>query len=104
LLEQRQSQRPRRFSEGRISYGGRYRLRCLVVNISKLGARLALKSVTTSLPAEFLLSISEKGRETSYWARTKWRQGNTLGVDFTEPPAVGEPLLGVSRGRGSYRA
>jgi PilZ domain len=103
MSERRQSSRQRRSLEGRIGYDGRFRLRCLVLNISPGGAKLSLKA-SSQVPAEFFFSISGTNFERVYWASTKWRRGNVLGVAFGEAPASGEPLLGIRRGHGSYRA
>jgi hypothetical protein len=103
MLERRKSSRQARSMEGRIGYAGKYRLRCLILNISSNGAKLALKS-PANLPAEFILSISRQDAQREYWARTTWRRGNVLGVTFTEPPTGSTPLYGVRRGHGAYQA
>ena len=101
--EQRKSLRHARPLEGRIGYAGKYRLRCLILNISGRGAKLALKRAA-ELPAEFILSISRQGQATDYCARTIWRRGNMIGVTFSKPPAGSALILGIRRGRGAYQA
>jgi hypothetical protein len=101
--EPRKLPRQARPLEGRIGYAGKYRLRCLILNISGSGAKLSLKR-QSNLPVEFFLSISRRGEHTEYWARTIWRRGNTIGVIFSEPPAGSAPMYGLRRGRGAYQA
>jgi hypothetical protein len=103
MAERRQSARHPRSVEGRIGYAGRYRLRCLILNLSRDGAKIALKRAT-DIPAEFFLNIPSENPKIGYWVRKKWRRGNMLGVSFTESPPATEPLPGLSRGRGDYRA
>lgn len=102
MPEQRRSPRGSRPLEGRIGYAGKYRLRCIVLNVSRSGAKLALKS-STELPIEFFLSISRGDAQGNYWVRVKWRRSNTLGVAFLEPSTQSDPVYGLSRGRGVYR-
>jgi hypothetical protein len=103
MPERRASPRQARSLEGRIGYAGKYRLRCLILNMSPDGAKLALKS-PANLPAEFFLSISRKGDQCHYWARTKWRRGTMLGVAFAAMPSEMAPSYGLRRGRGTYKA
>lgn len=98
MPERRKSSRQLRSMEARIGYAGKYRLRCLVLNISPDGAKLALNS-PANLPSEFILSISGRGSQREYLASTRWRRGNVLGVALTEPPEGVIPLYGVRRGR-----
>lgn len=88
--------------QGRIGYAGKYRLRCVILNISPDGAALALKSAA-ELPAEFILSISGRDTEREYWSRTIWRWGNVLGVSLTEPPAGSIPRYGIRHGPRAYK-
>lgn len=94
MLEKRNSRCQARSMEARIGYDGKFRLRCLILNISPDGAKLSLKAAA-ELPAEFVLSTSN----TEYWARTTWRKSNVLGVSFTEPPVGTIPAYGVRQGR-----
>ena len=103
MPERRQSLRKARSREGRIGYAGKYRLQCLILNMSPTGAKLVLKS-SAELPAEFFLSISRKGEENHYWAQTKWRRGTVLGVTFSVMPPGTAPLYGVRRAHGAYKA
>jgi hypothetical protein len=100
MLERRKSPRQVRSLEGRIGYAGKYRLRCVILNISSTGAKLALKA-PADLPAEFILSISRQDHQREYWARATWRRGKVFGVVFTDPPTGSAPLYGV-RGRTTY--
>lgn len=103
MPERRKSARHAGSLEARIGYAGKYRLRCLVLNISRNGAKLALKS-PADLPAEFSLSISTESAQSPYWVRKKWRRGTVLGVTFIEMPPGKTPIYGVRRGRGAYKA
>ncbi len=103
MPERRKSPRRTGSLEGRIGYAGKYRLRCLILNISPEGAKLALNSAA-ELPAEFILSLSTRDGQQDYWARTAWRRGNVLGVAFTQPHDGSIPVYGVKRGRGPYQA
>jgi hypothetical protein len=102
MVERRQSARHPRSLEGRIGYAGKYRLRCLILDISRDGAKISLKR-PADIPEEFFLNISGEG-QAACWVRKKWRRGNVLGVTFTQSPAAKELLPGLSRGRGNYRA
>lgn len=102
MPERRKSPRQAHSVDARIGYGGKYRLRCLILNISPEGAKLSLKSAA-ELPAEFVVSFSRQGAQKNYWARTTWRRGNVLGVTLTEPHADSIPLLGVRHSGGPYQ-
>ena len=47
--------------EGTIGFAGRYRLKCMVQNLSETGAKLAFHTVTDA-PAEFTLNVSLAGQ------------------------------------------
>ena len=67
---------------GRIAYDHGAKLReCVVRDISKDGARLALPNVRT-LPSEFELLILTTGE--IFQAVAKWRRGREIGVYFVE--------------------
>ena len=97
MPERRQNPRQPIFAAGKIGFGGRkFRVSCLVQNISDRGAKLVL-SAKTELPAEFSLRVSERMSndrmrirwqratldvEKEYAVRTRWRRGNVVGVEF----------------------
>jgi hypothetical protein len=97
MLERRGEPRLAIFASGKIGFGGRkFRVTCLVQNISNAGAKLVLYACT-DLPAEFLLRVSEKMSDDrmrikwqrasldlarEYAVRTRWRKSNALGVEF----------------------
>lgn len=101
--EQRRLLRHLASLEGRIGYDGKYRLRCLILNISRDGAKLALKA-PFDLPAEFFLTVSRRGEQIQYWARIKWRRGLVLGVTLARAQDAIAPDYGLSRGRAAYKA
>lgn len=103
MLERRESAREACSLEGRVGYAGRYRLRCLILNVSRGGAKLVLKA-SVNLPREFFLTISREDASCDYRARVMWRKGNTFGVAFAAAAAATSPLLGLRRGRESYKA
>jgi hypothetical protein len=103
MPERRTSPRQARSLEGRIGYAGKYRLRCLILNISGQGAKLALER-RADLPAEFLLTISKQGAQRDYWVRTTWQRGTVLGVTLTAMPPGSAPTRGIRRRRGVYQA
>jgi hypothetical protein len=59
MVERRITERLPASLEARIAFGGRYRLRCMVLNISETGAKLVLDK-SADVPAQFILSISCK--------------------------------------------
>jgi hypothetical protein len=61
--------------------GTRPAIDCLVVEISKVGARL-MEPLRHELPAFFTLKLRGSGQ--SIPARTKWRCGSIVGVHFQE--------------------
>lgn len=75
------------FVEGTISFAGRFRLRCLVQNISETGAKLAFKAATDP-PSEFTLNVFLRGREAQYLARPRWRRHRFVGAEFVRPPMM----------------
>ena len=85
--ERRKTQRWPIFLEGTIGFAGRYRLKCMVQNLSETGAKLAFHKVTDA-PAEFTLNVSLAGEETHYLARRRWRRHRLIGVKFVRPPVA----------------
>jgi hypothetical protein len=97
MHERRREPRLPMFASGKIGFGGRkFRVSCLVQNISNAGAKLVLHA-STDLPAEFSLRVSEKmsddrmrikwqraslDLEKEFVVQTRWRKGNAIGVEF----------------------
>jgi PilZ domain-containing protein len=99
MLVQERRKEPRfpLFAPGRIGFGGRkFRVTCLVQNISSSGAKLVLRP-RTDLPSEFHLSICEEmiedemrmrshraplDLEREYLVQVRWRKRDALGVEF----------------------
>jgi hypothetical protein len=99
MLVQERRKEPRFpiFASGRIGFGGRkFRVACLVQNVSSSGAKLVLRA-RTDLPFEFRLSICEKmiedemrmrcqraslDLEKEYLVQVRWRKRDALGVEF----------------------
>jgi len=52
---------------------------CLIRNISRIGAKLALSS-SVSLPEEFDIDVPQKGKV--YRARLCWREADAAGIEF----------------------
>jgi len=85
--ERRKTQRRPVFVEGTITFAGRYRLKCLVQNLSEGCAKLAFNTVTNVL-AKFALNIVLGGRTAQYLASTIWRNRRSVGVEFVRPPMM----------------
>jgi len=85
IPERRKTQRRPIFLEGTISFAGRYRLKCMVQNLSETGAKLAFHKVTDA-PAEFTLNVSLADKEAQYLACPRWRRGRLVGAEFARPP------------------
>jgi hypothetical protein len=79
--ERRKLRRRRMFVDAKIGFASRFRLTCLVHNISDAGAKLVLR-VDAEVPPEFLLRYHGK----QVLARLRWRSGNVIGVEFASPP------------------
>jgi hypothetical protein len=79
--ERRRTHRRPVFVEGTISFAGRYRLKCVVQNISQTGAKLAFHKVTDA-PAEFALNVFLAGKETQYLTRRRWPRHRLVGVSL----------------------
>jgi hypothetical protein len=91
MLEPRKARRRRLSLEARIGFAGKYRLRCLVVNLSSEGAKLTFTHAV-DVPDEFLLSISQNGGITTHAAVVSWRARRSLGVTFTGSAKSLEPI------------
>jgi len=85
--ERRKTERWPIFVEGTISFAGRFRLKCLVQNLSATGAKLAFR-MATDAPSEFYLNVLLSGKETRCLGRTRWRRHHLVGVEFVEAECV----------------
>jgi hypothetical protein len=73
MHERRKAPRRPAFWDAKIGFNGRrFRVNCMVQNISAGGARLALRQAV-DLPPEFSLTIACKQERLEYGVRTKWR-------------------------------
>ena len=82
MLERRKEQRWPAFLDGKMGFSQRrFRLSCLVQNISDLGAKLVLRNAA-DLPAKFDVSIPRM--QTVYVVQTRWRLGNSVGVEIKQ--------------------
>ena len=82
MSDKRKDRREATTWPGRIAYNRGAQLReCIVRDISKDGARLALANVR-ALPSEFELLILTTGE--IFQAVAKWRRGREIGVYFVE--------------------
>lgn len=91
MQETRISRRRAAFIDARIGFNGKFRLRCLVQNLSETGAKLVLK-VGADVPAEFVLSVPTNG-EVQRGAYIRWRNHNSIGVEFTSPPMTSAEII-----------
>jgi hypothetical protein len=92
--ERREVQRVPAFVGAIIGFSGRYRLRCLVQNLSKAGAKLVLEKSAT-VPDTFTLKLSRGGVRVGYQAQVKWRSRTGMGVEFATPSVIEtQPLHG----------
>jgi hypothetical protein len=104
MIERRTEERMHASLPARLAFGGRYRVRGVVLNISGVGARLALDK-SGDVPAEFVLSVCYKRQERHYRAEVRWRKREALGLGLKPLPATeGEWLQGLARTRHSEDA
>jgi hypothetical protein len=104
MIERRTDQRLQASLPARVAFGGRYRLRGVVLNISKAGAKLALEK-PTDVPAEFVLSICYRSQERHYSAEVQWRRRDVVGVGIRPLSAADSAWLrGLARARRSEDA
>lgn len=86
-IEQRKEMRQRTFLKGRIIFNnGSSTMDCLVRDLSRFGARLALTE-TKTLPEVFELYIPQK--DATYRSTLRWRRDDGVGVTFNETGEVG---------------
>lgn len=97
--EQRREARQKTFLKGRILFNnGASTMDCLVRDLSRFGARLALTE-TKALPECFDLHIPQK--DATYRSTLRWRREDGVGVTFSEN---GEAAGSVSGGPDSSLA
>jgi hypothetical protein len=100
-MERRTDTRLRASLPARLAFGGRYRLRGVVLNISGSGAKLALDK-SGELPAEFVLSVCFKRQERHFKAAVRWRRRETIGLGLSPLSGRDEEWLhGLARPRHS---
>ena len=91
MQERRKEPRRPAFWDAKIGFNGRrFRVNCMVQNISAGGARLALRQAA-DLPPELSLTIACKQERLEYGARTKWRILCTAGVEIVRRPQLRSP-------------
>jgi hypothetical protein len=91
MQERRKEPRRPAFWDAKIGFNGRrFRVNCVVQNISAGGARLALRQAA-DLPPELSLTIACKQERLEYGARTKWRILCTAGVEIVRRPQLRSP-------------
>jgi hypothetical protein len=95
VLDRRRSYRRSVFIDARIAFGGRFRLRCLVQNLSDAGAKTTLKT-HADIPKQFVLAIRHTRGEACQGVHVKWARLNCIGVEFSSEPLPVEPLPGLS--------
>jgi hypothetical protein len=86
MQERRREPRRHAFWDAKIGFGGRrFRVSCMVQNISYGGARLALRHAA-DLPEEFTLTIPRRQKQLEYRVRTRWRIHRSIGVEIIRSP------------------
>ncbi len=104
MVERRAGKRLQASLTARVAFGGRYRLRGVVLNISRAGAKIALEK-PADVPSEFLVSVCYKSEERQYEAKVQWRKREVVGVKLRPLPATEDAgLLGLARARRSEDA
>ena len=85
MSDQRKSVRGRSYLGGTMMFNHGYStMDCLVLNLSRSGAKLTFTN-TVTVPGEFDLTIEQKGG--SRKARMIWRRQDEVGVKFIEDDA-----------------
>ena len=88
MEERRKEPRRPAFWDAKIGFNGRrFRVNCMVQNISAGGARLALRQAV-DLPGEFTLTIACKQERLEYGVRTRWRMRRNVGVEIVCGPVL----------------
>jgi len=87
------------FAAGRVGFQGKYRLHCVVHNISEGGAKLVFLN-TVGLPSTIIVRIGLRGVEEQYLARVRWQNKSSVGIEFMpEVPMELKNLEGVATAR-----
>jgi hypothetical protein len=96
MLERRKASRRTVFLDAGVGFRAKFRLRCLIHNVSERGAKLVfLKG--TDVPDEFCLRISKGGIQIAYTVSVRWRRGRAIGVEFDHPlDSLLVPKLGLA--------
>jgi len=81
------------FLEGLVLREGKLKLRCVVLEISNFGARLAVED-PTELPELFTLAFTERGVPRRH-CRIDWRNDTQVGVTFDSQKAKPELTPGA---------
>ena len=82
--DKRDIRRQRVLKSGKIIFAdGNSVVDCVIRNLSVAGARLEVPT-TVGLPNEFTLLDAHSGR--TYAAKVIWRRGESMGVEFSDPP------------------
>ena len=69
---------------------------CILSNFSNTGAKIT-KVVPATIPDEFMLSITPRGRKRA--CRVRWRYGESIGIEFTDRGESPAEELGASNVR-----
>jgi hypothetical protein len=94
LAERRCEVRERTLMAGRIIYNqGKSILDCQIRNFSEHGAKISV-ATAAKLPNKFKLDIPSRGR--CYLADVRWRDRDSMGVQFCEPAAPPRPQSGLA--------
>jgi hypothetical protein len=84
MVEKRIIRRQRVLKSGKIIFAdGNSVVDCVIRNLAVTGARLDVPT-TVGLPQEFTLLDVHAGRH--YAAKVVWRRGESMGVEFSDPP------------------
>lgn len=85
VIERRKAERVKSLLKAKIVFNNRMTsIDCIIKNISNSGARVSIDN-TVSIANEFDLEIPLKGK--SYRAFMKWRDRDSMGVEFIDGPA-----------------
>jgi hypothetical protein len=88
MQERRKEPRRPAFWDAKIGFNRRrFRVNCMVQNISPGGARLVLRQAA-ELPPDFDLTIACKQGRLEYGVQTKWRTRRTVGVEIVRGPEL----------------
>jgi hypothetical protein len=89
MPEARQAERVKSLLRAQIIFNNRMTtVDCVIKNISKTGAKLALNN-TLSIPSEFDIYVPQKSH--TYRARLVWRDKDAMGVEFLDMSDAAPP-------------